>query len=371
MEYPEQKPGPDLDEINLLQYFQVIWERKFLIIAICLVAVVATAIVSYRMRPVYRVMALVSPGWIDTDAQGKAIYIDSAENIKSLIENNAFCEKIKKSLKLDPLLYPHHLEFVVKLARNTEALSISYDDKNPAQGKVIMEDLLKHLMEYYRGRTDTRSAALDNSIEMTRLQNESNENRKMRIVNEKKKIMSDMELLRDKERLLKTTEKYLTNQLKGVEENTKVIIQERNEMLKKGEKVDSVALLLYSNTVQQNISYIDRLSADLDRNRLEQESTKNALSRNEIELKNKDTESKDVDTDIQNNLEKIKNLELQKIRIEGFRIIQEPYPSIRPVKPNKKKNIAIAGVTSLFLGIFLVFFIEFIRKVKAYPETHR
>ena len=142
-------------------------------------------------------------------------------------------------------------------------------------------------------------------------------------------------------------------------------------MLKKGEKADSVALLLYSNTIQQNISYIDRLNADLDRNRLEQESTKNALSRNEIELKNKDTELKDVDTDIQNNFEKIKNMELQKIRIEGFRIIQEPYSSIRPVKPNKKKNIAIAGVTSLFLGIFLVFFLEFIRKVKAYPETHR
>jgi len=74
-----------------------------------------------------------------------------------------------------------------------------------------------------------------------------------------------MELLREKVDLLRTTKKYLNNQLKGVEENTKVIIQERNEMLKKGEKADTIALLLYSNTIQQNISYIDRLNANLEK----------------------------------------------------------------------------------------------------------
>jgi uncharacterized protein involved in exopolysaccharide biosynthesis len=367
MEYPEQKLGQDPDEINLMQYFEVIYKRKFLIIAIFLIAVIATAIISFRMPPVYRVMALVSPGWIDTDSSGRAIYVDSAENIKSLIEGDAFGAKIRKALKLDPLLYPH-LEFDVKLARNTEALSVSYDTKDPAEGKAIVGELLKQLTEYYSGRTDTRSKSIDTSIEILKHQNESNQNRKIRIVNEKKKIMSDMELLRDKEKLLKVTEKYLTNQLKGVEENTKTIMQERSEMLKKGEKVDSVALLLYSNTVQQNISYIDRLNSDLERNRLDQESTKNALSRAEIELKNKDTESKDVDTDIMTNLDKIRNLELDKVRIEGFKIIQEPVSSIRPVKPNKKMNIAIAGVTSIFLGIFLAFFLEFIKKAKAYTD---
>ena len=182
--------------------------------------------------------------------------------------------------------------------------------------------------------------------------------------------MSDIELLKDKEKLLKNTEKYLMKQFTEVEENTKVIMNERSDMLKKGEKTDSVALLLYSNTVQQNISYTNTLNANLDRNRFEQESTKNALSRNEIELKNKDTELKDVDADTLTNLDKIRNMELDKIRIEGFKIIQEPYSSTRPVGPRKRLNIAIAGFTSLFLGIFLVFFLEFIKKVKAYPDTH-
>jgi len=368
MEYQEQKPGPELDEINLLQYFQVIWKRKFLIIAICVVAVIAAAIVSYKMPPVYRVTASVAPGWISTDSAGRGIFIDSAENMKSLIESGTFNTKIIDSLKLDPTLYSN-MKFNTKLARNTEVFSIFYDTTYPAQGKIITGELLKQLTAYYKNRTETGREAIDNSINILKHLNESNENKKIRILNEKKKMMSDIVLLKEKLDLLKVTEQNLSKQLKGVEENTKDIMQERNEMLKKGEKADSVALLLYSNTVQQNISYIDNLQASLQGNRLDQESTKNTLARTEIELKNKDTELKDVDADTLTNLDKIRNMELDKIRIEGFKIIQEPYSSARPVGPRKRLNIAIAGVTSLFLGIFLVFFIEFIKKAKAYPET--
>ena len=227
-----------------------------------------------------------------------------------------------------------------------------------------MNELIKQLIDYYKNRTETRSASFNISIEMLKHQNDSNVNRKTRIVNDKSKIINDMALVKDKEKLLKATEKNLMKQLAEVDENTKVIIKERNDMLKKGEKTDSVGLLLYSNTVQQNISYTSTLNANIDRNRLDQESAKSDLSRLGIELKNRDTELKDVDTDIMNNLEKINDLELRKLRIEGLRILQEPYSSIKPVAPRKRFNIAIAGVTSLFFGIFMVFFLEFIKKSK-------
>jgi len=50
------------------------------------------------------------------------------------------------------------------------------------------------------------------------------------------------------------------------------------------------------------------------------------------------------------------------MKVEGLRIIQEPYVSSKPVKPKKRQNIAIAGFSSLFLGIFSAFFIEFLKK---------
>jgi LPS O-antigen subunit length determinant protein (WzzB/FepE family) len=363
MEETEQRPVSETDEINLMEYFQVIWQRKSLIIGIFFIAVIAAAIISYTSPPVYRVTASVSPGWIAIDAGGKAIFLDSAENLKALIESEAFNPSIIRTLKLDPVKYSR-IEFKTKLSKNTEALSVSYDSIDIAQGKFILGELLKHLTDYYKNRTNSRTETIGTSINILKNKSLTEENKKTRILNEKRKIISNMELLKDKEKLLKITEKYLTNQLKGVEENTKNIMDERSAMLKKGEKVDSVALLLYSNTIQQNISYIDRLNADLEKNRLDQDKTKNELSGNEIELRNKDTELKDVDAETSNNLEEIQKLEITKMNVEGLKIIQEPYAFPRPVGPRKLRNMAIAGVTSLFFGIFLVFFLEFIKKAR-------
>lgn len=361
MENQDKKTGYyNEDEINLYDYLQVVWRKKFLIIAICLVGIIAAAIISYRMPPIYRVTASVSPGWIYIDKQGKGTSVDSAENIKALIVDGSFNTRIIESLRLNPVL--SNVEFKTKLARGTEAVSIFYDTENPVEGKMITGELIKQLLEYYRTRTDIRRNSIENSITMMKNQIKNSENKKIRAANEKKKIMSDMELLKKKADLLRTTEKYLNNQVKSVEENTKLIMQEKNEVLKKGEKADTIALLLYSNTIQQNISYIDRLNADLERNRLEQESAKNELSKNEIELKNKDTELKDVDTEVLDTLQKIRNLEIDRVRVEGLKIVQEPYVSSKPVKPKKMQNIAIAGFSSLFLGIFSAFFIEFLKK---------
>jgi len=59
---------------------------------------------------------------------------------------------------------------------------------------------------------------------------------------------------------------------------------------------------------------------------------------------------------------------LAKLRLsyeEGgpVRIIQKPISSSRPVRPKIKLNILLACLVGLFLSVFLVFFIEYIRKV--------
>ena len=64
-------------------------------------------------------------------------------------------------------------------------------------------------------------------------------------------------------------------------------------------------------------------------------------------------------------LKNIEKLELDKMKIEGIKILHEPSSTNGHIKPKKAQNIAIAGVTSLFGGIFLAFFIEFISKGRA------
>jgi capsular polysaccharide biosynthesis protein len=49
-------------------------------------------------------------------------------------------------------------------------------------------------------------------------------------------------------------------------------------------------------------------------------------------------------------------------QLEGAKIVEQPYISETPVKPNIKKNIALAGITSLFAGIFLSFLLNLYKK---------
>jgi LPS O-antigen subunit length determinant protein (WzzB/FepE family) len=67
---------------------------------------------------------------------------------------------------------------------------------------------------------------------------------------------------------------------------------------------------------------------------------------------------------------RVSNLKIEKITVEqainnlkGVEIIGQ-HISKEPVSPRVKMNIALAGVISLFAGIFLAFFMEFIQKAR-------
>ena len=50
--------------------------------------------------------------------------------------------------------------------------------------------------------------------------------------------------------------------------------------------------------------------------------------------------------------------------ISGIEVVGKPSVSNQPVKPRIKMNIALAGMASLFAGVFLAFFLEFLSKAK-------
>ena len=47
-----------------------------------------------------------------------------------------------------------------------------------------------------------------------------------------------------------------------------------------------------------------------------------------------------------------------------FSLVSKPYTPRMPFKPNKKLIVAVSGISALFFGIFLAFFLEFIEKNK-------
>jgi uncharacterized protein involved in exopolysaccharide biosynthesis len=50
--------------------------------------------------------------------------------------------------------------------------------------------------------------------------------------------------------------------------------------------------------------------------------------------------------------------------LDGLEIITEPTMSPKPIKPRPILYMAIAGVTSLILGLFLVMFLIYLENIK-------
>lgn len=352
------------DEINLYELLAVMKKRHRLILGIFLIAVILTVAASFILPPVYRVSASLAPGWLEVKDDGTVVPVDSAQNILSSITNGSYNVRIIEILKLSPKEYGK-MEFDTTLAKGSDVIHVHYDTEEPEMGISILEELLNQIRGYYSKRIKARKESIEISIQIFQNDIQIIENKKSRILNEKKRILSNMQLNKDKIVLLKKTEESLKKQLTEVDANTKEIMLQRTDLLRQGKDVkDAVALLLYSNTIQQNISYIDRLNSHLDKNQLEQESGKNVLEKMEISLKDKDIELKDMDTHISDAVQEVEKLNIKKNAIEGVRIMQEPVSGFLPVKPNKILNVAIASVGSLFFGVFLSFFLEWVEKGK-------
>ncbi|TAL22174.1 MAG: hypothetical protein EPN94_11620, partial [Nitrospirae bacterium] len=55
--------------------------------------------------------------------------------------------------------------------------------------------------------------------------------------------------------------------------------------------------------------------------------------------------------------------------IPTINTLEWAYPPERPVKPKVAMNVILGFVVSLFLGIFIIFFMEFIQRMDQDPET--
>jgi len=146
-----------------------------------------------------------------------------------------------------------------------------------------------------------------------------------------------------------------------VETITKVFVEQNQ-----GEYREKVKL------VEDRLKVIDEQIAEFEKNIQEIEKTKKKivaskeLSEGERQFQTSLLLSSSVtERELYNTLSEQENsLKASLKSCEGFKIINNAQMLISPIKPNKKLNILIAGVLSLFVGIFVAFFLEFWQKGK-------
>ena len=330
------------DTIELIDYLRVVWKWKWMIILVTLVCVISAGVISLKMPEIYSITAMIEPGTIGSNKDGELIYFDSPDNIKSKIEEGAYNRKIINALKLNPNKKGIP-EFEADTPRGSRIIKIAceYESTEIDLGIKAMNRLLKELSGQYQEIVDLKKNDIEKQIMLNR--------------SEIEKINNKIRLLRGNIKINKEEEKFLAAELEKVRANTEVILKKRDALLDKKTSDYAISALLYSNTIQQNMIYSNELNNQL------------------ITVKKKKEDLKKEIDDLENDIEKInteiERFNLQKGFVQNIKQIQEPQVSIFPVKPKKRLNVMLAGIVGIFFSVFLAFFLEYLQKVKSYPES--
>ncbi|RJP80691.1 MAG: hypothetical protein C4522_07340 [Desulfobacteraceae bacterium] len=319
--------------IELIDIIRVLWRWKVLIIVGTAFAILVMAYVNTLITPEYLLNMVVRPGTLNISNNGQITYVDSAENIKAMIEAKTFNQEIKDLIRAEKKFkVPDQIKLSVALPPGTASLDISYITSDIDRGVFILNQLGTLLEAKFIPIADYYRKEIERDIENIKLEIQRQEPIIQNVHYEIKMIDNRVHELQD--------------DIKRVHSNTERLIEARNKILSsKQTGVDSISVLLATNSIQGNISIANNFKNELQNNML----TRDKLS---LEIKN-------IQSTIKLMEENIKKLSFKKDIIGSIRILKAPSSPIQ-VEPDKKRNLKIAFVAGLTFMILLSFFIEYL-----------
>jgi len=326
------------DEIELMDLLLVIWKRKWLIILPTLLCVIAAGIISFRLPEVWEIDVLITPSkfLIQTEAgQFEEVMVIDPKQIAGLINQKTYNNLIAAELNMDIRDFP---KLKADNLQDTKLVRVSVREKDVEKAKLILHSLFSHLKTELDEKVDIEMKGIDSQIK-------SNEIEKLRTEEE-------IKAFKNKLNIVKQRKKEIEKEMIETRERIKFLEKDQRSGLKKEERseAESLAMLLYSNEIQQSLQYHNTLNELLSGKKIEEENIRVEIDRKEETIKQ-----------IEN---RIDNLNEKKGRIDYTQLIKEPTPSLYPVSPRKKLNVAIAGILGLMIFTILAFFIEYIEKHK-------
>ena len=368
------------DEIELMDYLNVIWKKKWLIILPTLFCVVIVGIISFRLPRIWEVDAIIQPSkfFVQNEAGTfSEVVVVSPKQIAGQINQQSYSPLIAAELNLDIRAFPG---LKAENLRDTNLVRVSVRENDTEKAKLILSSLFNHLKTDMDRKIDVEIKGIDTRIEAQENSIKQNELTIKDKLNEIKlkeieKNMKSQEILSavNKVKISEDRGKSILNELKTVKERINEIEkQQKNAFAEKKEGAEALGLLLYSNEIQNNLRYYNTLDEKLSSEKIIQENLDLQIKAGKEEIRKLDNQIEKVKTEIdkiKNMTENIKNeinlLNEEKGRIDYAQLIKEPTSSLSPVSPRKKLNVLIAGILSLMIFTILAFFLEYIRKNKA------
>ncbi len=327
------------NEIELMDYLNVIWKRKWLIIIPTFLIAFAVGVISFLIPPKWEVDAIMLPSkfFVQTE-QGEftEVVVTDPRQIAGQINQKSYNNLIAAELNLDIRKFP---KLKAVNLRDTNLVRITVRDRNIDKAKKIVSSLFIHLKTDMDKRIQVEMRAIDTEIVLREISIKENEIviknlenqialKKLQIMDKENEIktreneikkrnneikLKDLEVQSreiEKERIEKEIETD-QNKLKISEERVESIIEEMKSVKQRVDNIeeqltkaiaekkqggDAVSLLLYSNEIQQNLRYYNTLDEKLSTEKITQENLRLSIRDKQQQLRQIDNQIKQIST---------------------------------------------------------------------------
>ena len=367
------------EEINLMEYLELIWAKKWQIIVPTIVVAIVAGIISFLIKPIWQIDAIIEPSkFLIQTEQGifQEVYVIDPKQVVGQINQASYNNILTSELNIAVNEFP---DIKAENLRDTKLVRIWLRENDPDKGKKILNSLFLHLKADFDRKINVEIKGIDteifkqeNSIKKNELDIKDKWNEIKLMDSQKTKTKEGISADTNKLKISEDRFQNIIEEMKSVKKR----IDEIEEQLKKAleekrQGSDAVGLLLYSNEVQNNLRYYNTLEEKLSVERITQESLRLSMKEKTEDIKQLDTQIEKLKTEIDkinNTTANINNqiglLKERKMRIDYAQLIKEPTPSKNPVAPKKKTNVVVAGFMGLIIFGFLAFFLEYIKSYK-------
>jgi LPS O-antigen subunit length determinant protein (WzzB/FepE family) len=351
------------DEVELIDYLNVLWKRKWLIIISTFLCVVFAVSISFLLPEKWRVNAILLPSkfFVETE-QGKfeeVVIVDPIQ-IVGQINQNSYDQVIATQLNIDTKTFP---KMEAANLRDTNLVSISLVESDVELAKSILRSLFAMLKSELDKKIDVEVKNIDTQIfdikteiKQKEMDIQSNEIEKAKIA---------QETLSSQNKLKISNERFqnITDEMKVVKERMgELEKQQITALTGEKESTDALSILLYSNETQQNLRYYNILDEKLSLEKITQENLKLTVKSNNQEIKQLNTDIEKLKSQIENKENEIAFLKEKKARIDYSRLVKEPTASLNPVSPRRILFVLVAFVLGIFIFTVLAFLLDYLEK---------
>lgn len=361
---------PHENEVELIDYLNILWKRRWLIIIPTVLLALAAGIVSFLQPPRWEVDIILQPSKFFVQTQQgefKEVLVTEPKQIAGQINQQSYDRLLGAELNLDQMKFP---KLRAENLKDTRLVRVSLQTGETAKGQAILNLLFQHLKSELDRKLDveimgitTQIALKENDIKAKELDSQS-------LDIEIEKTRQEIIAAGNKLKISEERSRSLLEEMKGVKARIEDIEKQQKAMLAaKQEGVETLGLLLYSNEIQQNFRYYNTLEEGFSSEKNTQEDLRLSVHEKEQVIKGFKTEIEKISLSILALRSDIGLLDEKKQRVDYAQLVKEPTVSLYTVFPKKKANIAIAGFLGLFCFSILALFLDFVKKEKIRSKT--